>query len=179
MTAILIPQRRPTFLLSPTTERQGIRYGWPVRNKSPTRHLRHSAVNGQSAVITVNEGHIAAYDLPTGDQLWECEWPGHSNSDASCSQPHLLDDEQTVYFQRVRHWIGSLFAYKHRWHAWSIEPIWRQSNLLKTKFTNVAIYNGYAYGLSDGILECVQLFSGNTHVEARDATDRDSFFGYR
>jgi outer membrane protein assembly factor BamB len=38
--------------------------------------------------------------------------------------------------------------------------VWQQSNLLKTKFTNVAIYNDYAYGLSDGILECVELSSG-------------------
>ena len=26
---------------------------------------------------------------------------------------------------------------------------------MKTKFTNVAIQDGYVYGLSDGILECV------------------------
>ena len=43
MTAISIPQRRPMFLLSPTTGQQGIRYGSPVRNKSRTRHLRYSA----------------------------------------------------------------------------------------------------------------------------------------
>ncbi|MCK4685399.1 MAG: hypothetical protein KAT44_10610, partial [Pirellulales bacterium] len=36
----------------------------------------------------------------------------------------------------------------------------QQSNLLKTKFTNVSTFNGYAYGLSDGILECVELSSG-------------------
>ena len=72
------------------------------------------SVNGHSAVITVNEGHIAAYDLATGDQLWECEWPGHSNSDASCSQPHLLGDDKTIYFKRVWHWIGSLFTHELR-----------------------------------------------------------------
>ena len=38
--------------------------------------------------------------------------------------------------------------------------MWQQSNLLKTKFTNVAIHNGYVYGLSDGILECAELSSG-------------------
>ena len=117
------------------------------------------SLNGQSAVITVNEGHIAAYDLPTGDQLWECEWPGHSNSDASCSQPHLLDASKL--FISKGYGIGSaVFSLTNTGGVWSIEPIWRQSNLLKTKFTNVSIYNGYAYGLSDGILECVQLSSG-------------------
>ena len=116
-------------------------------------------LNGQSAVISVNEGHIAAYDLPTGDQLWECEWPGHSNSDASCSQPHLL--EESKLFISKGYGIGSaVFSLTNANGVWSIEPIWRRSNLLKTKFTNVSIYKGYAYGLSDGILECVQLSSG-------------------
>ena len=31
---------------------------------------------------------------------------------------------------------------------------------LKTKFTNVAIKDGYIYGLSEGILECVNLQTG-------------------
>jgi outer membrane protein assembly factor BamB len=115
--------------------------------------------DGHSGVITVNEGHIAAYDLTTGDQLWECEWPGHSNSDASCSQPHFLDDNKL--FISKGYGIGSaVFSLTHSGDAWSIKPVWRQSNLLKTKFTNVSIHNGYAYGLSDGILECVQLSSG-------------------
>jgi outer membrane protein assembly factor BamB len=37
---------------------------------------------------------------------------------------------------------------------------WAQPGLLKTKFTNVVTYEGHAYGLSDGILECVRLEDG-------------------
>jgi outer membrane protein assembly factor BamB len=32
--------------------------------------------------------------------------------------------------------------------------------VLKTKFTNAAIIDGYAYALSDGLLECVDLKTG-------------------
>jgi hypothetical protein len=38
--------------------------------------------------------------------------------------------------------------------------VWQQPGLLKTKFTNVTIHDGHAYGLSDGILECVSLADG-------------------
>jgi outer membrane protein assembly factor BamB len=38
--------------------------------------------------------------------------------------------------------------------------VWREAGSLKTKFTNVAIHEGHAYGLSDGILECVRLADG-------------------
>jgi hypothetical protein len=39
-------------------------------------------------------------------------------------------------------------------------PVWAQPAALKTKFTNVAMHEGHAYGLSDGILECVALADG-------------------
>ena len=33
---------------------------------------------------------------------------------------------------------------------------------MKTKFTNVAVLDGYVYGLSDGILECIEAASGTS-----------------
>ena len=57
--------------------------------------------------------------------------------------------------------IGSaVFSLSQSKSDWTIKPVWQQSNLLKTKFTNVAVHNDYAYGLSDGILECVELSTG-------------------
>ena len=116
-------------------------------------------LDDRKAVITVNEGHVAAYEINSGNQLWQSVWPGHSNSDASCSQPHILASDR--FFISKGYGIGSaVFSFSQSKSNWTIKPVWQQSNLLKTKFTNVAIYNGYAYGLSDGILECVKLSSG-------------------
>jgi len=41
-----------------------------------------------------------------------------------------------------------------------LREVWHESGNLKTKFTNVVIHDGHAYGLSDGILECVRLADG-------------------
>jgi outer membrane protein assembly factor BamB len=41
-----------------------------------------------------------------------------------------------------------------------VRPVWQDSKLLKTKFTNVVLHDGHAFGLSDGILECVRLADG-------------------
>jgi len=49
---------------------------------------------------------------------------------------------------------------------WSLREVWRNAGLLKTKFTNVAIHNGHAYGLSDGILECVRVDDGTRRWKA-------------
>ncbi len=116
-------------------------------------------VAGRAMVMTVNEAHVAAYDPATGEAVWQFPWPGHSNSDASCSQPHLLADDRL--FISKGYGIGAaVFALSPPDNGWLIEPVWQQSNLLKTKFTNVAIHAGHAYGLSDGILECVRLADG-------------------
>jgi outer membrane protein assembly factor BamB len=43
---------------------------------------------------------------------------------------------------------------------WSTAPVWEDSRKMKTKFTNVIVKNGFIYGLSDGILECLAIDDG-------------------
>ena len=43
---------------------------------------------------------------------------------------------------------------------WQAETLWENSRVMKTKFSNVAIHDGCAYGLDDGILSCIDLDSG-------------------
>ena len=44
--------------------------------------------------------------------------------------------------------------------TFAVEELWQNPRVMRTKFTNVAIRDGYVYGLSDGILECVELETG-------------------
>ena len=116
-------------------------------------------IGGRELVLTVNESRVAAYDLVAGEELWGFDWPGHSNSDATCSQPHVLPGDRI--FISKGYGIGAgLFAAEEGGGEPVFRSVWRQSGLLKTKFTNVTIYEGHAYGLSDGILECVRLEDG-------------------
>lgn len=116
-------------------------------------------------VVNVNEAHVAAYDPEDGAQLWQIVWPGHSNSDASCSQVVPLKDEK--FFISKGYGVGAaVFQIRAPSsdpslpQVWNVEPVWQQSTLLKTKFTNVVVYEGFVYGLSDGILECVDIVDG-------------------
>ncbi len=43
----------------------------------------------------------------------------------------------------------------------TVDPIWQSRTVMKTKFTNVVVYGDYVYGLSDGVLECIELGTGN------------------
>jgi outer membrane protein assembly factor BamB len=122
------------------------------------------SLGGRDCILTVNEAHGAAYDPATGRELCSFAWPGHSNSDASCSQPHLLAGGRL--FLSKGYGVGAaVFEISHPAETdadslWQVREVWRQPSLLKTKFTNVVISGGHAYGLSDGILECVRIEDG-------------------
>ena len=115
-------------------------------------------VDGRELVLTVDEASVAGYDPADGSVRWRFGWPGHSNSDATCSQPHLLDGGRI--FISKGYGVGAAVFGPQPGEPVTYTAVWRQPSLLKTKFTNVVIHDGHAYGLSDGILECVSLADG-------------------
>ena len=117
-----------------------------------------ATMEGRSVVIAVNESHVAAYDPADGSTIWQFGWPGHSNSDASCSQPHVLDGRRILVSKGYG--VGAAVFEPDPLAADGFTAVWRQPGLLKTKFTNVTVHDGHAYGLSDGILECVSVADG-------------------
>jgi outer membrane protein assembly factor BamB len=118
-----------------------------------------AAIGGREVVLTVNEASVAAYDPVDGREIWSFPWPGHSNSDASCSQPHLLADGR-IFISKGYGIGAAVFEPEAGSEPLRFRQAWAQPALLKTKFTNVVIHDGHAYGLSDGILECVRLADG-------------------
>jgi outer membrane protein assembly factor BamB len=117
-----------------------------------------ATVGGREIVLTVNESSVAGYDPADGAELWTFDWPGHSNSDATCSQMHVLADGRI--FISKGYGLGAAVFAAAAGDPPTFAAAWRQPGLLKTKFANVAIHDGHAYGLSDGILECVSLADG-------------------
>ena len=115
---------------------------------------------GRAVVLAVNESRVAAYDPADGAELWGFDWPGHSNSDATCSQPRVLDGDRI--FISKGYGVGAALFERDTaaGDAAAFRRAWSQPGMLKTKYTNVAIHDGHAYGLSDGILECVRLSDG-------------------
>jgi len=120
-----------------------------------------AALGGREVVLSVNEARVVGYDPATRDAVWQFDWPGHSNSDASCSQAVVLDDRR-IFISKGYGVGAAVFELGDPTAAtpWTLREVWHEPGSLKTKFTNVAIHDGHAYGLSDGILECVRLADG-------------------
>jgi outer membrane protein assembly factor BamB len=114
---------------------------------------------GKEQIVSVNESNVTGHDPETGKELWSHPWPGHSNGNASASQPHLAGDN-LVFISKGYDEGSEVFRVAELGGEYHTETVWKQKRSLQTKFTNVALIDGFAYGLSDGIFQCVDLKNG-------------------
>ncbi len=120
-----------------------------------------ATLGGVEQIISVNEKSLAGYDAKSGKELWKHKWPGNSNADANVSQAFPLASDRI--FLSKGYGAGSvLLQLKNESETFSVTPVWESRRVLKTKYTNVTIIKDHAYGLSDGILECVDLETGKS-----------------
>jgi outer membrane protein assembly factor BamB len=115
---------------------------------------------GTEQILIVNEDTASGHDVKTGRVLWEYPWDAHSGSDPNVSQAVPVPPDRVLLSKGYGKGAMLLRLIPRGDERFSAVPVWRNPKVLRTKFTNVAIKDGYAYGLSDGILECVELAGG-------------------
>jgi outer membrane protein assembly factor BamB len=115
---------------------------------------------GTKQVLITNGEGIEGSDLQTGKPLWNYTWTGPTH--VNCSQPLIIDgqagrvlfctgyDQGSILFDVVPAGAG----------AFGVKPIWMSHGKMKTKFTTAVLYEGFAYGLDDGILACLEVKTG-------------------
>lgn len=114
----------------------------------------------------MNEDNITGHNAATGTALWSYPWPGSSSSNASSSQAVPVGDDR-LFVSKGYSGGAALFTVKQDGVGnWTADKIWQHQKNLQTKMTNVVVYKGYVYGLSDGILECVELNEGKRQWKA-------------
>jgi outer membrane protein assembly factor BamB len=119
-----------------------------------------ATLGGVEQILIVNEETASGHDVATGSVLWECSRPGHTNRDPNVSQAVPVAPNQ-VFFSKGYGGGATLVRLNPKGDGkFSAETVWASPRVMKTKFTNVAMRDGYAYGLSDGILECVEVAGG-------------------
>jgi outer membrane protein assembly factor BamB len=115
-------------------------------------------LGGQPQILIVNARVVTAHDPSDGQVLWQREWPGDDVPSPSISQPIAVGDDRVLMCKGYG--VGSaLWQIKRDGDAWSVEQIWRNNNL-KTKMTNAVVRDGFAYGLDEGILSCIDIANG-------------------
>jgi outer membrane protein assembly factor BamB len=115
---------------------------------------------GVRQIVIVNEASITGHDPKTGELLWEAPWEGSSGSSASASQSVQVANDRLFVSKGYSMGGGALFEIKHEDDNWTTKKLWHNHRVLMTKFSNVIVKDGAVYGLSDGVLQCVDLASG-------------------
>lgn len=120
-----------------------------------------ASLAGRRQIISVNEADVTGHDLETGNVLWTHTWPGSSSGAASCSQPHVLSGDRILLSKGYGEG-AEMIRIATQGGRFKVESLWKNSRVLKTKFTNITLIGEHAYGLSDGILECVEVEDGKS-----------------
>jgi outer membrane protein assembly factor BamB len=112
---------------------------------------------GRRQVVTVNEDHVRGHDVEDGRQLWSFPWPGNSANDANTSQPVPLGANRVFVSKGYLQGCAVFEVRAGTNGEFVTDQVWRSHKSLKTKMSNVVVHEGHMYGLSGGILECVQI----------------------
>lgn len=114
---------------------------------------------GTTQILTVNESSVAGHDPETGAELWSYPWPGRSRLDACVSQPVPISANRILLTKGYRRG-AAMIELDINDKGIEASLVWEQRKTLLTKFTNVVIMENHAYGLSEGVLECMNLDGG-------------------
>lgn len=117
---------------------------------------------GTRQILSVNENQVSGHDPKTGKQLWQFEWPGITSADANVSQAIPVEPDRIFVSKGYSQGAKLVRLVPKDDGTFEVKDIYHKPRSMRTKLTNVTIRDGYVYGLSDGILECMELETGRT-----------------
>jgi outer membrane protein assembly factor BamB len=123
-----------------------------------------ATLGGKRQIVIVNESTASGHDVATGERLWSHPWPGSSSTQANASQAAIVGNDWLLL---SKGYSGGAELLEFT-DATPPHPIskWKDHRLLQTKLTNVVAFEGHIFGLSEGILECVEAASGKRKWKA-------------
>lgn len=116
---------------------------------------------GVRQILIVNEDTVSGHDPATGKVLWDFAWPGSSAANANTSQAIVLPGDRVFVSKGYSQGATLQQVRRDGDGKFTVEQIWLNRSVIKTKFTNAVVSGDFIYALSDGVLECIEWSSGN------------------
>ena len=111
---------------------------------------------GQRQILTVSGDRMMGLAIEDGSLLWEFPW--FTSGGGNISQPLVVDDEHVFISAGYGHG-SALVKLARSGEAMEAAEIW-QNNNLKCRFNAPVIHDGNVYGLDEGILASIDLWTG-------------------
>jgi outer membrane protein assembly factor BamB len=125
---------------------------------------------GRDQVLDFNAEGLFAHDLLSGEVQWSVPWISNPAERNNVCQPVVLPaaatGEPDSVFIASGYGMGcALLEVRKDGEQLEVSERWRNRNL-KAKFSSVIVHEGFAYGLDDAILTCVDISSGERRWKA-------------
>lgn len=107
-------------------------------------------------ILLFDAGGLVGLQLTDGRELWRQPWK--TFSDMNIIQPLVLHGDRVLISSEMANG-SALLQLRHSSEQWSVEEVW-QSRSLCSKYANPVAFQEHIYGMSNGILTCVELATG-------------------
>jgi outer membrane protein assembly factor BamB len=115
---------------------------------------------GRQQIVSMNEATVTSHDPANGDVLWKLAFPGKNSMEVNAAP--ILQVSDSRFFLSKGYGVGaSVYEVTADGDKLAVKEVWSTFKSLRTKFTNVVLHEGHAYGMSEGIMECIELDTGN------------------
>ena len=122
---------------------------------------------GVRQIVSVNEDAVTAHRADDGQVLWEHEWLGSSDTNATSSQPVPVGDDRVLLSKGYGGGAELIRITADESGQLSSNTVWKNKSVMRTKMGNVVVRDGFVYGLNEGILQCIELDSGRSRWKKR------------
>lgn len=145
-----------------------------VRWQSGSRRASYASpivtqFGGEQQIVVINQSWITAHRATDGSVLWEHPWEHENDHNASCTQPIPLPGDRL--FLSKGYGVGASLLEIRRDAAgqFSAHPLWNPpvKRVMKTKFSNPVLKDGFVYGLDDVLLACLECNTGELRWKKR------------
>ena len=133
--------------------------------KSGTDQISYSTpqlltLDGVPQIVLMSEQYVAGYSIAEGVKIWQFDWSSSSAGKATTSQVAQINATKLLLSKGYGRGCIAISIKQEQPADWKPKFEWKNERSLKTKFTSCVVRNGFAYGLSDGRLECIELERG-------------------
>jgi outer membrane protein assembly factor BamB len=111
---------------------------------------------GVRQVLLFDAGGLAGFDLLTGKELWRHPWKTYQ--DMNIIQPVVLPGDRVFLSSETSNGCAVLQVTKAG-KKFAVEPVWA-NNRMGAKYANPVHLDGFIYGLSGGLLVCLDAETG-------------------
>jgi outer membrane protein assembly factor BamB len=124
---------------------------------------------GERQIVVVNESWITSHRVRDGKVHWERTWAHENDHNASVSQPVPLSGDRLLLTKGYGVGASLLAVERDPQGGFAARPIWNPpiKQVMKTKFCNVVVRDGFVYGLDDVLLSCIDLETGKLRWKKR------------